>query len=111
MISLFQIILIIIMLFFLSRAIMRYKDSTIKLSAMIFWAIFWVAGIILTIFKDSLNILSYGTNIQRPVDIIVYISGILLFYLIFRLYVRIDDNEQKITILTREIAKKRAKKK
>ncbi|MBW2969191.1 DUF2304 domain-containing protein, partial [Candidatus Woesearchaeota archaeon] len=43
-------------------------------------------------------------------DFVVYLSIILLFYMIFRIYVRFESFEQDITKLTREITLKGAKK-
>ena len=43
-------------------------------------------------------------GVGRGVDIIVYISLALLFYLVFRIYVMIEDLRHQMTDIIREIA-------
>ncbi len=110
MIDAFEIIVIIFAVFALSRAVLRYKDSAISAKELVFWILIWLAVIVLILVQDSLWFLTKIISIGRPVDLIIYASIVLLFYLLFRIYVKVDKMEQAITTLTREISIKRAKK-
>lgn len=50
-------------------------------------------------------------GVGRGVDVIVYISLALVFYLVFRIYVMIEDLRHEITFLIRQIALQKPTKK
>jgi|SRR3989338_483040 len=102
--ELFETIVVIFALFAWSRTFLRYKSREISGSEFILWTIIW-AGLV-TIISASTTVFritrSFGTG--RPIDVIVYGSIILLFYLIFRTYTKLENIERSITKITREIA-------
>lgn len=109
-----QIILIIFALFALSRAFLRFKDNKLTKYEFLFWAVIWVAVIIVGIIPNITIILSNKFGIGRGIDLVIYISIIALFYLIFRLYVKLESMEKEITTVVRRVAlnpKKNKKKK
>jgi len=111
MIDALQIVVTIFALFALSRAILRFKDSKITRGELFFWSIIWAAVIALVFMKQHLGFLSTFFDIERPVDVIVYASIILIFYLIFRMLVKIERIEQEITAIVRKQALEKGKKK
>jgi len=82
-----QILLLAFVIFAISRVYLRLKEKVISTRVAIFWFLIWMAALV-----------------GRGVDIIVYISLALLFYLVFRIYVMIEDLRHQITYLVREIA-------
>ena len=106
-------ILLIVVTFFVlfawSRALLRFRDRAIKILEFIFWTIIWASVITLTAFRTKLSFVADIAGLRRPVDVLIYFSIVLLFYLIFRLYVKIEGMEQNMTKLVREIAIKRGK--
>src|SRR3989338_8368673 len=109
--SIIQWIIIIFALFAWSRAILRLKDGEIKFKEFLFWTLLWAGLVVITIFQRIPQYLSNLFGIGRGVDLVVYISIILLFYLIFRMYVKIDSMEQEMTKIVREVALSSKKKK
>ncbi len=61
----------------------------------------------LILIPQTLGFISNLLGISRPVDVIIYLSIAVMFYLIFRLYVKIETAEQEITKIVREKAIKR----
>lgn len=110
MIEPIQIILILFVLFALSRAYLRYNEGKIKVTEFAFWFVLWIAAIIIIAQPSSISLLTGYLGIGRPADLIVYVAIILLFYLSFRTYVAIDAVESKVTKIVREIAIERVKK-
>ena len=108
----FQIILLAFLVFALSRVLLRIKSKELSLREFIFWALIWTLAIIIIIFPDIIINLSRHIGIGRGVDVIIYGGVALLFYLIFRLYVKLERIEHSITKLVKEIAieKKRKEK-
>ena len=102
-----QIIIIIFALFAFSRAVLRFKENEITWKEFLFWTVVWGLVIVAVILPDTLSYFSDLVGIGRGVDLVIYISLIALFYLIFRLYVKLDIIEQDITKITREISLKK----
>ncbi len=105
------ILVTVFVLFAWSRAFLRFKDKAIRPREFIFWTIIWSGVVILTAFRTKLSFIADSFGINRPVDVIIYFSIVLLFYLLFRLYVKIDSLEQSMTKVVRETAIKQARKK
>ena len=103
-ISLFQIIVLVFVLFALSRALLRFRDRKIALGSLLFWSCLWLAVLALLFIPGITEPLAALLNIGRGVDVAVYLSIMLLFYLMFRLYVRIEKLEQNITTAVRQSA-------
>ena len=111
MITVIQVLMILFALFAWSRAALRLRDKEIPVGEFIFWSIIWVGVILFSAIPELLGSLSNIVGIQRATDLAVYISIIVLFYLVFRIYVKLDGQGQDITTLVRELSLKKKKKK
>ena len=96
-ITVIQILAIIFAVFALSRAFLRFKDKKVSTKEFLFWSVIWIAVIVVALLPRITGIISSLLGVGRGVDIIIYISIIALFYLIFRVYVKIDSLEQNIS--------------
>jgi len=99
-----QIIGIIFALFALSRAYLRFKDNRLTKNEFIFWALVWIVVLIIAFIPSTLSLFSNILGIQRGMDLIIVISVVVLFYLIFRLYVQLEGVKREITALVRKVA-------
>ena len=75
-----------------------------------FWTLIWVIGIIGILHPATTSRIASLIGVGRGVDAIIYLALSLLFYLVFRLYVMIEDVRREITTLVREISLANAKK-
>jgi small membrane protein len=99
-----QIVIIIFALFAWSRSMLRWKDKSLNLKELSFWSLVWLLVIVVAVLPQSVGFLRlFGAS---AFNVLVMLSILMLFYLIFRMYVKIDKLEQEITVLVREIAKK-----
>ena len=87
-----------------SRAILRAKDRKIGAGELFFWLAVWGGLIIVVFFPAFTSYIAEYVGIGRGIDVIIYTSIGLMFYLIFRLYVKLEELNAQITHLTREIA-------
>jgi len=104
-----QIVAILFALFALSRALLLFKENKISFKELLFWAIIWIGVIIFSLSKRIMGMFAEFTGLQRPIDALLIISVILLFYLIYRIYAKFDKVEQNITLLVRKTAYKKKK--
>lgn len=103
--TLVQILIVIFITFAGSRVILRFRDNAIGYGEFFFWSSIW-ALILLIVFQPNLadkTAIFFG--VQRGTDIMFFISIILIFYLLFRLYIKLDGLDRNITNLSSETSK------
>jgi len=105
MVEIISIIIILFALFAHSRAYLRFKERKISWIEFILWTIIWISAIVVALIPETSSKISNFFGIERGVDLLVYVSIILIFYLIFRLYIKIDQAEQNITKIVRKVSK------
>lgn len=101
-----QILIIAFLLFAISRVILRFKDRTISIGELIFWMLLWIGAGVITLLPQSTDFLAKILGVGRGVDAIIYIAIIILFYGMFRLYVKMEHIEHEITDIVRKTALK-----
>jgi len=99
-----QIILLVFFLFAWSRVLKKYRSSEIKLKELIIWSVFWLVAGAVVLSPNSTNMIAGIVGIGRGADLVVYISLALLFYILFRIFYRLEKIEKNITKITRELA-------
>lgn len=110
MITAIQIGALVFSLFALSRVILRAKDKKINTVELFFWVGVWAILIVTIALPDILSRGAALVGIGRGTDLILYGSIGLLLYLVFRLYVKLEETEREITQLVRERALEKKKK-
>lgn len=101
MMSLFQILILLFALFAISRVLLRFKDKSISSREFLFWVIIWAGIAIINLLPGLTSFFTKLLGVGRGVDLLIYVSIILLFYLMFKMYVRIDKIDNNITELIR----------
>ncbi len=104
MIGFFQIFVLAFAIFALSRVILRLREGQISQIETAFWFIIWTGISSLVFFPKPAIFISELLGIGRAADMMVYFAIILLFYMIFRIYVKTVTMDQRMTQLVREIA-------
>jgi len=99
-----QIIIILFAIFALSRAFLRLKNREMVITAFLFWAIIWVVIIILAIFPTFLTKIANTIGINSGIDLLVIFGVMILFYLIFRLHIKMGKIEQEMSKLVTKLA-------
>ncbi len=101
-----QIVLGLIALAGVVSALVRYRAHRLSARAFWLWAGFWIAAAVLVVDPDLTSYLAEKLNVGRGADLTMYLGLLAAFYVIFRLYQRIEGLERQITLLVREIALK-----
>lgn len=105
-----QIVLVLFLIFALSRVMLRFRSGEVNIMGFIFWSIIFGSAIVVVLFPELSGFLARLIGIGRGADAIVYSSIVILFYLVFRIYVYIEDLRHEITDLVRKIALENEKK-
>jgi hypothetical protein len=99
---LIQIFILAFVAFALWRTVGRFRAGELKLSALILWSLFWLALAVATVLPQSTSWLASVVGVGRGVDVVIYLAIIVLFYLVFRIFLRLEKIEHDITLVVRE---------
>ena len=109
-ITLTQIFLSIFLFFAFSRVILRLKSGELSTFGFFFWIFIFGSAIVIVLFPGLTGSVADALGIGRGVDAVIYVSIVILFYLVFRLYIYLEDLKREITQLISKIALKDLKK-
>jgi hypothetical protein len=105
-----EIIALIIIAFFLFKLFWQKRKQQIQPSEFIFWLIFWVAAALIIFFIKELDQLVANLGFTGSgIEVVFYFGVALLFYLIFRVRLKMAKLDKQITKLVEELALKEKK--
>ncbi len=104
MLMIYQVIAIILGILAIVLSILRFRDGKMSLGMMFVWILIWLGVIFIAIDPNSTNFLAVYTGIGRGLDFVLIIGLLLCFYLIFKMYNKIETVEEELTDLVRELA-------
>lgn len=93
-------------LFAVSRAYLRYREAALGFGGLLFWSLIWIAVEVVVWWPGFTDVIAKRIGVGRGIDALVYLSITVLFYSIFRLYVKTEFLEREITSLVRKLALK-----
>lgn len=102
-----QIVFGAFLLFAVSRVLLRLKDGTLALNNFIFWTSLFVVALIGVVRPELTTLIAGWLGINRGSDVVVYASILLLFYLIFRTNILLENLRHDLTELVRKLALKK----
>lgn len=102
-----QIIGLLVVAFGILRALISFKNHKISAKWLVFWLVVWSGVGVIAFIPGIASRISEPLGVGRGIDLLVYGSILFIFYMIFRIYLRLEALEHNITRLVREIAIKR----
>lgn len=101
-----QIILVVFAAFGFGAAVSRFRRGNLAFRQLLLWSLFWAAVIAVVLRPETASVLARNLGVGRGADVVVYLSIVALFYLVFRMFARLEDHERHITELARTLALK-----
>lgn len=101
---LIQILLVLLILFIISRLIIRLRNKQIRLVNFLIWLFFWIVGAGIILYPEASSYIARVLGVGRGADVVIYVSLILIFYFVFYITVRLRIIEQQITKIVRKIS-------
>ena len=99
-----QILATFFIAFVVGRTVGRWRLKQISTRLFVFWVLFWVVALLLFWMPQLSDRVANLLQVGRGVDAIIYISLVVIFYLMFRIFNRFERMEREVTKLVREIA-------
>ncbi|PIR47675.1 hypothetical protein COV06_02210 [Candidatus Uhrbacteria bacterium CG10_big_fil_rev_8_21_14_0_10_50_16] len=109
--SAIQLLIVVFAAFAITRVVIRSRARDIPLVWALVWIVLWLGAAVVSVLPQTTDLLAARVGIGRGADLLVYVSILALFYLVFRLVVKIETMQQEITKLVRSLALKDLKKK
>ncbi len=105
-----QILALLIISFFLLRLILQKYKKQILRNEFLFWLFFWLLLACSIIFIKKIDSFVIGLGFSASgIDVLLYLGVAFLFYMFFKLRIRLEKIEKNITSLVEEIALKNKK--
>jgi hypothetical protein len=99
-----QIVLICFAVFATSRVLIRYRRGGMRMVDLGLWLLFGVAVFVVALLPDTTNLLARWLGVGRGVDTAMYLSLLVIFYLLFRSFAKIEDLDRQLTRVVRASA-------
>ena len=99
-----QILLLLFFLFAALKVVGRFRAGELPGQEMLVWLLLWIAAGVVVATPNSTFYLARIAGVGRGADLVVYVALAGLFFMIFRLMVRIEKINKEVTKLTRKIA-------
>lgn len=100
-----QIIALLLIIFFLARLLKQKKNKVIGAVEFYIWMTFWLlAGGAIILIKQVDRLVAYLGFSGSGINVLIYLSVLSLFYLVFRLRLSIAKLDRDLTELNRHIA-------
>ena len=98
---LIQILSSIFVLFALWRVIAKFRRSELRPGEFIIWLVFWLCLGVAFFVPQQLTKLANLVGIGRGADLVLYLAVVVVFYLMFRIFARLEKMERGITKVVR----------
>ena len=104
MILIYQVIGIFLGILAILWTVLRFKDGKMSLGMLFVWSVIWLIVIFVSIYPESTSLVAQFSGIGRGLDFILILGILLSFYLIFKLYNKLETVEEELADLVRKIA-------
>ncbi len=110
MLSIFQIIFVLFSVLAIWSVFRRFQDQMLGWRGLLFWSLFWVGVSLVIVYPESSQYIADTFGIGRGADLILYVSTAVIFFVLFRLHIKIEGLRRDITKVIRQEALQSVKK-
>jgi len=106
-----QILVTVFIVFILLKLFLQKQKNKITFLSFLIWSLLWLMVLIVFWLPDTTTYLASWLGIGRGADLVVYISIPVIFYMVFKIFVRLNKIEKEITEVVRSNAIKNVREK
>lgn len=82
----------------------RSRQGALSRLGAFLWSALWIAAAVVVLRPEVASFFANLVGVGRGVDAVLYVSIIALFYLVFRIFLRLDKLDRDITLLVRKVS-------
>ena len=101
---LYQVIVLIMAVIAVILFAIRYKNGKTNLSTFLVSIIFWLIIVAIGIFPESTTYVAQIVGFRRGLDLVFVLAIVFLGYLLIKINMRLDSENEELTKLIRKIA-------
>lgn len=102
----FQIVFIVASLGAIGGIFAKRKKGELSLRSGFFWTLLWIAADVAVLVPNATTVIANTLGIGRGTDLALYVSVVLVFFILFRLHVKLEALNRDITKVVRDKALK-----
>lgn len=102
----YQIILLILSVLGIVLGTYQYKKDSFNTFMFSLWTLVWIVVIIIALFPGITTSIARFFGFGRGLDAVYIISILILFYIVFKLYNKIENQRKRIDDLVSQLALK-----
>lgn len=102
----YQIILLLLSIIGIALGIFRYRNESFSNSVFALWTFVWIIIMIVTLFPAITTHFANLFGIGRGLDSVYIVSILFLFYIVFKLYNKIEQQKKRINELVSQLTLK-----
>lgn len=99
-----QFLLSVFLIFAVSRVLLQLREKRLTAKSFLFWCTVFIVAILGVTNPTLTSKVADIFGIGRGADVVIYFSIVILFYLVFRLTISLEEIRREISKLVREIA-------
>ena len=99
-----QILVSLFVVLNIGRIIRQARVQKMTVSNVLAWTLLWLVVLVVFWLPDSTGYLANILGITRGADLMIYASVLLIFFLLFKIFIRLNKIEESITKLVRQRA-------
>jgi small membrane protein len=101
---LIQFVASIVIAIIIYSLIQKFRNDKLSRYVFLGWLLFWLIALVIFWIPEITSYLASILGIGRGADLIIYISVVVIFYLIFKIYLYLNKLESQITKVVRHFA-------
>lgn len=106
--TLIQIFLGLIIIYIWRRIYLKYKAGELASREFAEWTLFWIVATWFVIMPEAASYLAFVLGVGRGSDLVVYVAILIIFYLLFKVFMRLEKTNRAITKMVNDQAVKEA---
>lgn len=99
-----KVLISVFIIYVLTRIYARYRKQDINGREFSVWMVFWVVVGVVSWIPQQTDVVANFLGVGRGADLLIYLSILVLFYLAFRILVRLERLDHDLTEIVRHIA-------
>lgn len=101
---LFQFLIVLFAVATIIEIVKLRQKGNLGTRGTFFWIFFWIGVSIVVMWPEGVQRLARSFGIGRGSDFVLYISVVTLFFLVFKLHIKIENMNRDVTKVVREKA-------
>ena len=99
-----KLLLIVFVVFVVSRILVRFRAGDITRREFFAWIFFWLLVVSAIIWSQETDLLAKLVGVGRGVDLLIYLSILTLFFVMFKVIVHLEKIDRQIVKLISALA-------